>query len=103
MIRIEFPPNFLLFLVGPNLTSQQHDFPIVQLNCQDLSLRTNIPLDELKRHLMSLYVNPKAGGFAEEICGDCRGWVDCCVVMSHVENKKEEIHGAFVGMWWSNM
>ena len=30
------------------------------LSYQDLSLRTNIPLDELKRHLMSLYVNPKA-------------------------------------------
>ena len=27
---------------------------------QDLHLHTNIPLDELKRHLMSLYVNPKA-------------------------------------------
>lgn len=30
------------------------------LSYQDLQLRTNIPLDELKRHLMSLYVNPKA-------------------------------------------
>lgn len=27
---------------------------------QDLVARTNIPLEELKRHLMSLYVNPKA-------------------------------------------
>ncbi|CAL1143476.1 unnamed protein product [Cladocopium goreaui] len=27
---------------------------------QDLAVRTNIPLEELKRHLMSLYVNPKA-------------------------------------------
>eukprot|EP00913_Durusdinium_trenchii_P008445 g7930.t1 len=26
----------------------------------DLQVRTNIPLDELKRHLLSLYVNPKA-------------------------------------------
>jgi len=30
------------------------------LSYQDLQLQTNIPLDELKRHLMSLYVNPKA-------------------------------------------
>ncbi|CAJ1337449.1 unnamed protein product, partial [Effrenium voratum] len=30
------------------------------LSYQDLQLRTNIPLEELKRHLMSLYVNPKA-------------------------------------------
>jgi cullin 3 len=30
------------------------------LSYQDLHLHTNIPLDELKRHLMSLYVNPKA-------------------------------------------
>jgi len=30
------------------------------LSYQDLQMQTNIPLDELKRHLMSLYVNPKA-------------------------------------------
>lgn len=30
------------------------------LSYQDIQLQTNIPLDELKRHLMSLYVNPKA-------------------------------------------
>jgi len=30
------------------------------LSYQDMQLQTNIPLDELKRHLMSLYVNPKA-------------------------------------------
>jgi len=30
------------------------------LSYQDLQTQTNIPLDELKRHLMSLYVNPKA-------------------------------------------
>lgn len=30
------------------------------LSYQDIHLRTNIPLEELKRHLMSLYVNPKA-------------------------------------------
>jgi cullin 3 len=30
------------------------------LSYQDLQSQTNIPLDELKRHLMSLYVNPKA-------------------------------------------
>jgi cullin 3 len=30
------------------------------LSYQDLRSQTNIPLDELKRHLMSLYVNPKA-------------------------------------------
>jgi len=30
------------------------------LSYSDLQLQTNIPLDELKRHLMSLYVNPKA-------------------------------------------
>lgn len=30
------------------------------LSYQDIQHQTNIPLDELKRHLMSLYVNPKA-------------------------------------------
>eukprot|EP00928_Gymnodinium_smaydae_P013194 TRINITY_DN1481_c0_g3_i1.p1 TRINITY_DN1481_c0_g3~~TRINITY_DN1481_c0_g3_i1.p1 ORF type:complete len:776 (-),score=148.13 TRINITY_DN1481_c0_g3_i1:319-2646(-) len=30
------------------------------LTYQDFQMQTNIPLDELKRHLMSLYVNPKA-------------------------------------------
>lgn len=30
------------------------------LSYQELQVRTNIPLEELKRHLMSLYVNPKA-------------------------------------------
>jgi len=30
------------------------------LSYQDLQSTTNIPLDDLKRHLMSLYVNPKA-------------------------------------------
>merc|ERR1719221_1108794 len=30
------------------------------LSYQDIQSQTNIPLDELKRHLMSLYVNPKA-------------------------------------------
>jgi cullin 3 len=30
------------------------------LSYKDLQNRTNIPLDELKRHLMSLYVNPRA-------------------------------------------
>eukprot|EP00406_Dinophysis_acuminata_P006786 CAMPEP_0179220922 /NCGR_PEP_ID=MMETSP0797-20121207/5897_1 /TAXON_ID=47934 /ORGANISM="Dinophysis acuminata, Strain DAEP01" /LENGTH=750 /DNA_ID=CAMNT_0020927633 /DNA_START=123 /DNA_END=2375 /DNA_ORIENTATION=- len=31
-----------------------------RLSYQDIQLQTNIPLDELKRHLMSLHVNPKA-------------------------------------------
>lgn len=39
-----------------------------QLSYQDLQLQTNIPLDELKRHLMSLYVNPKAKILVK--CGD---------------------------------
>jgi len=30
------------------------------LSYQDIQSQTNIPVDELKRHLMSLYVNPKA-------------------------------------------
>mmetsp|Transcript_92679 Transcript_92679/g.299814 ORF Transcript_92679/g.299814 Transcript_92679/m.299814 type:complete len:234 (+) Transcript_92679:1223-1924(+) len=30
------------------------------LTWQDVVLRTNIPVEELKRHFMSLYVNPKA-------------------------------------------
>jgi len=30
------------------------------LSWQDIVMQTNIPVDELKRHLMSLYVNPKA-------------------------------------------
>jgi len=30
------------------------------LTWQDITMQTNIPVDELKRHLMSLYVNPKA-------------------------------------------
>merc|ERR1719414_1355562 len=30
------------------------------LSYQQMQNQTNIPLDELKRHLMSLYVNPKA-------------------------------------------
>jgi hypothetical protein len=35
--------------------------PQLRHSChQDLAVRTNIPLEELKRHLMSLYVNPKA-------------------------------------------
>jgi len=32
----------------------------VTLTYKDLQVRSNIPLEELKRHLMSLYVNPKA-------------------------------------------
>jgi len=35
------------------------------LSYQDIHLRTNIPLEELKRHLMSLYVNPKAKIFVK--------------------------------------
>mmetsp|Transcript_13328 Transcript_13328/g.25129 ORF Transcript_13328/g.25129 Transcript_13328/m.25129 type:complete len:779 (+) Transcript_13328:73-2409(+) len=38
------------------------------LSYQDIQLQTNIPLDELKRHLMSLYVNPKAKILVK--CGD---------------------------------
>jgi cullin 3 len=30
------------------------------MSYKDLQLRTNVPVEELKRHLMSLYVNPKA-------------------------------------------
>jgi len=30
------------------------------LSWQDIVIRTSIPVDELKRHLMSMYVNPKA-------------------------------------------
>mmetsp|Transcript_14203 Transcript_14203/g.42309 ORF Transcript_14203/g.42309 Transcript_14203/m.42309 type:complete len:789 (-) Transcript_14203:234-2600(-) len=32
----------------------------ISLSWQDIVMQTNIPTDELKRHLMSLYVNPKA-------------------------------------------
>ena len=69
-ILFEFPPDFL-FLFG--ICNIKINTSILQ----DLSLRTNIPLDELKRHLMSLYVNPKAGclncGIFGGFSGRCSG------------------------------
>ena len=50
--------------------------PQLRHSHQDLAVRTNIPLEELKRHLMSLYVNPKARG------------VLCCDVFFRPEKKK---------------
>ncbi|CAK0911605.1 unnamed protein product [Prorocentrum cordatum] len=39
------------------------------LSYQDIQMQTKIPADELKRHLMSLYVNPKAKILVK--CGAC--------------------------------
>jgi cullin 3 len=44
------------------------------LSYQEISLQTKVPADELKRHLMSLYVNPKAKILVK--CGGASGSAD---------------------------
>ena len=53
-------------LVALRITGHSHR-ALAATICQDLQVRTNIPLDELKRHLLSLYVNPKAHGVPSSV------------------------------------
>ncbi|CAE8712684.1 unnamed protein product, partial [Polarella glacialis] len=72
--RLSWQPNHGLADVKALMPKSRHELNVTTfqmcilmlfnshqtLSYQDIQLQTNIPLDELKRHLMSLYVNPKA-------------------------------------------
>jgi hypothetical protein len=50
---------FIPFICHLNAIYPRHPSHRPKPRRQDLQVRSNIPLEELKRHLMSLYVNPK--------------------------------------------
>eukprot|EP00435_Cladocopium_sp_Y103_P060308 s405_g22.t1 len=60
--KLYWQPQHGLADIKAQMPKTKHELNVTtyQMCILDLQVRTNIPLEELKRHLMSLYVNPKA-------------------------------------------
>jgi len=72
--RLTWQPNYGSADIKAHMPKSKHELNVttyqmcilmlfnshLSLSYRDIHAQTNIPLDELKRHLMSLYVNPKA-------------------------------------------